>query len=200
MNESETEPTNTSGSMKRLLQQVSSREGDVGINTDLPYARIETRFRMMAKRLLRGHRADRSPAETGVIDKIFLKLIEPNKFNWINRRHFLRTASVSMRRYVANHYRNLDALKRRIDRDAILLGGAILADVNVRSPSQIVELSDQSGRLLESHSKAMEALDLWAFSGWTQEEVAGIIESPPCPVPQLISLAKQLVEKAIQDE
>lgn len=200
MSESNAEQTSAPGSITLLLQQVSAREHNDVEQVERLYARIESQFRWMAKRLLSGHRADRSPPQTEVIDEIFLKLIEPNKFNWNDRRHFLRTAAVSMRRWIASYYRSLDADKRRIDRDAVPLSGDVLADVSTGSPAQIVELSDLCDRLWQSHPRAMEALDLWAFSGWTQEEVAAIMELPLRTVQQLIALAKRLVEKAIQNE
>lgn len=201
MNESQIEQVAAPGSLTLLLHQVSKLEGaEEADKVEQLYARIEAQFRRMANQLLSGHRAARSPAITEVVDEVFMNLIVRNKLTWDNRRQFLGMAAVSMRRWIANHYRSQNTEKQRIDRDALPLSGDVLADIGAGSPSQIVALSDLFDRLSEAHPKAMKALDLWAFGGWTQEEVASIMELPLRTVEQLISLAKRLVMKAVRDE
>ncbi|MCM2374079.1 sigma-70 family RNA polymerase sigma factor [Aporhodopirellula aestuarii] len=185
------------GTITLLLQELETSQDDDEILKQQLYDRIQTHFRTVATRLLGSYPAHQSPPVTQITDDAFLKLLDRADFRYSDRRHFLRSAAITMRGLVVDHFRAVAAEKRRVDHEAIPLSGDFLVDLRAGLPEQIVELSDLMQSLSTKYPKAMEALDYSRFAGMTYAEIAEHMGITVNQVDSLIRLAKAKIRRAI---
>jgi RNA polymerase sigma factor (TIGR02999 family) len=150
----------------RLLGEV--RQGDsLALEQLLPLVYAELHY--IAERHMAGERPDHTLQPTALINEAFLRLVggTPAAFN--DRSHFLRAASVAMRRVLVDYGRKRHAIKRganlQVTLDEAVAGGAA-------KPLDILELDEALTRLAEADPRCAQVVELRFFGGLSIAEVA----------------------------
>src|SRR5262245_1873188 len=102
-------------------------------------------LRRLARRHMRGERANHTLQPPALVHEAYLKLIDSSQVQWQDRAHFFAVASQSMRRILVDFARSHKSLKR---------GG----DVIQISLSNTLEISQNPGADLVALDDALNAL------------------------------------------
>ena len=131
---------------------------------------VHDELRRIARRCLRGERANHSVQATELVNEAYLRLIDVQHVDWQNRAHFLAMSARLMRRVLVDLARSRGADKRgrgavRVTFDEAAIGGfAPGADVARLDDAlkALATLDDRKGRVVE----------LRFFGGLTVDETA----------------------------
>ena len=126
----------SSSDITTLVQRVGS--GDRAALDELVPLLYE-RLRHLAHRRLRQERSDHTLNTTALVHEAYLELVDISQAQWMDRVHFLATASRVMRNILVDYARQRNAYKR---------GGGLVR----------VELDDETFRLSERCAEAVEEL------------------------------------------
>jgi RNA polymerase sigma factor (TIGR02999 family) len=137
-------------------------------------------LRRVARRRLRGERADHSLAPTALVHEAYLRLVDLRRVRWQNRAQFFAIAARVMRRILVDHARAHAAAKR---------GGpgwkVPLADeVGATAPPDVdlLDLDAALGKLAAIDARLGELVVLRFFGGLTVEEAAAALGLSPATV------------------
>jgi len=140
---------------------------------DAMLPRVYDELRAMARRKLRGERADHTLNTTALVHEAYEKLVQQDRMTWQNRAHFLSVAALSMRRILLNYARDRAAQKRG--------GGAPVATFEdgmaprtVRV-EELIDLDDALNRLEERSERQSQVVTYRFFGGLTQREIAEVL-------------------------
>jgi RNA polymerase sigma factor (TIGR02999 family) len=141
---------------------------------DAMLPRVYDELRAMARRQLRGERADHTLNTTALVHEAYEKLVQQDRMTWQNRAHFLSIAALSMRRILLNYARDRAAQKRG--------GGAPVATFEdgmaprtVRV-EELIDLDDALNRLEERSERQSQVVTYRFFGGLTQKEIAEVLD------------------------
>lgn len=140
---------------------------------DAMLPRVYDELRAMARRQLRGERADHTLNTTALVHEAYEKLVQQDRMTWQNRAHFLSLAALSMRRILINYARDRAAQKRG--------GGAPVAtfeDGMARRTARVddlIDLDDALKRLETLHERQSQVVTYRFFGGLTQREIAEVL-------------------------
>ncbi|MCG3128577.1 MAG: hypothetical protein CHACPFDD_03466 [Phycisphaerae bacterium] len=129
----------------------------------------------LASGLMRGERPDHTLQPTELVHEAFLRLVRPGADGkgFENRRHFVATAAVAMRRILINHARARDALKRGGGQPAVALeDAAAIFESRAVDLVALDELLDELARLDPLQARLVE---LRFFGGMSFEECAAVL-------------------------
>ncbi len=164
-------PDGGTGEVTLLLRQWTEGKPDA-LDTLAPV--VYQHLRRIAEGYLRRERSGHTLQATGLVNEVFLRLLEEKRADWRDRGHFYSFAARMMRRILIDHARSFRADKRGGDTIRIPLA-AELAWIDVQSP-EFLDLDfalDELGRL---DSKKARAVELRYFLGCTAEETAELLE------------------------
>ncbi len=140
---------------------------------DAMLPRVYDELRAMARRQLRGERADHTLNTTALVHEAYEKLVQQDRMTWQNRAHFLSIAALSMRRILLNYARDRAAQKR---------GGGVpvatfedgMAPRTVRV-EELIDLDDALDRLEALNERQSRVVTYRFFGGLTQREIAEVL-------------------------
>jgi RNA polymerase sigma factor (TIGR02999 family) len=137
-------------------------------------------LRRLARRRLRGERADHSLAPTALVHEAYLRLVDLRRVHWQNRAQFFAIAARLMRQILVDHARAHGAAKR---------GGSVwkvpLADnlcTTVPPDVDPLDLHAALGKLEAIDSRLGDLVVLRFFGGLTVEEAAESLRLSPATV------------------
>jgi RNA polymerase sigma factor (TIGR02999 family) len=160
----------SSGSVTGLL--LAWRAGD-----DAALARltplVHAELRRIARRCLRGERADHSLPPTALVHEAYLRLVDAQQVNWQNRTHFLAMAARVMRRVLVDAARTRRRQKRG--------GGAVHVPLSEVSPStekpyDVVALDAALDALGAIDPRRSQVVELRCFAGLSVAETAAVLD------------------------
>ena len=150
-----------------------AREGDrPALDALLPLVYTELR-RIASQRRPRGT-ADPMLETTALVHEAYLKLFDRSELEVRDREHFFAVAAMAMRQIVVDHARQNASHKRgggrqRVDLDSQIMGIEDRAD-------EILAIDDALRRLAEIDERLARVVDLRFFAGFSEEEIAGMLE------------------------
>jgi RNA polymerase sigma-70 factor, ECF subfamily len=137
-------------------------------------------LRRLARRRLRGERADHSLAPTALVHEAYLRLVDLRRVHWQNRAQFFAIAARLMRQILVDHARAHGAAKR---------GGSVwkvplAEDLRTTAPPDVdlLDLDAALGRLEAIDSRLADLVVLRFFGGLTVEEAAESLDLSPATV------------------
>lgn len=141
---------------------------------------VYAELRRLAGRLLATDGARRSVAPTELVNDAAMKLIDMDRIDWRDRRHFFAVAAGVMRQVLVDHVRHERAAKRR--HQAVTLTTAIAGSVDSDTDRLVeIEVVDRAlTRLAELSATQAKVVEMRFFAGLTIEEIAdalGLSES-----------------------
>jgi RNA polymerase sigma factor (TIGR02999 family) len=169
--------TDRQSQLDRFLAQMGGA-ADSEVERILPLVYAE--LRKLAARHLRKERAGHTLQATELVHEAYLRLAGSEELGLVDRNHVLATAAVAMRHVLIDHARKRRA-KKRID-PAVLVP---LKDTD-ESDSEWMEAQDHIDllaldqaleSLAELDARAAQVVELRYFGGFTEDEVAEILNT-----------------------
>jgi len=137
-------------------------------------------LRRVARRRLRGERADHSLAPTALVHEAYLRLVDLRRVRWQNRAQFFAIAARVMRQILVDHARAHAAAKRGGPGWRVPLADA----VGATAPPEVdlLDLDAALGKLAAIDGRLGELVVLRFFGGLTVEEAADALGLSPATV------------------
>src|SRR4029077_435112 len=137
-------------------------------------------LRRVARRRLRGERADHSLAPTALVHEAYLRLVDLRRVRWQNRAQFFAIAARVMRQILVDHARAHAAAKRGGPGWKVPLADA----VGATAPPEVdlLDLDAALGKLAAIDARLGELVVLRFFGGLTVEEAADALGLSPATV------------------
>lgn len=152
----------------RLLE--NARGGDPAALNALLSA-VYRDLKEIAWRHMQRERPDHTLQPTALVHEAFLRLAPASECEYQDRQHYLRAASLAMRRVLVDHARARNAVKRegalRVTLDESIAGSD--------SPVDALDLSDALERLAEAEPRCAEVVQLRFFAGLEVTEIAELL-------------------------
>ena len=125
---------------------------------------------------MRRQERDSTLQPTALVHEAFLRLVNADRVDWQDRRHFLAVAARTMRRVLVDLARARHTNKR----GAGVVHVPIDSGVNAASPSlDFVALDDALNALAAFDTRKVRVIELRFFAGLTVEETAEVLEVSP---------------------
>ncbi len=131
-------------------------------------------LRRLARHYLRQERAGHTLQTTALVNEAYLCLAKHPKTRWQDRAHFFALAAKLMRRILVDHARARHRVKRGGDATRVSLD-----TVNLMSPQrshELLELDEALKKLAAIDERKSQVVELRAFGGLSNEEVAEILK------------------------
>jgi len=150
------------------------REGDETALAEL-LPLVHDELRRIARRCLRGERANRSVQATELVNEAFLRLVDVQHIDWQDRTHFLAMSARLMRRVLVDLARSRRADKRgggavRVTLSDAERGGALAPDTDM------IRLDDALHALAILDDRKCRVVELRFFGGLTVDESAAALQ------------------------
>ena len=165
---------------------------------DAMLPRVYDELRDLARRKLRGERADHTLNTTALVHEAYEKLVQQDRMTWQNRAHFLGVAALSMRRILINYAHKRNAQKRG--------GGAPVAtfedgmaprDVHAE---ELIDLDDALKRLEQLSDRQAKVVTYRFFGGLTQKEIAEVLDVSVPTVRRDWRLARAWLSRELKED
>lgn len=126
----------------------------------------------LASAYMRNERPDHTLQPTALVNEAYLRLIKPDSagLGFENRRHFVATAAVAMRRILINHAKARGAVKRGGGQAALALDDVAAAFAD--RALDLVALDEALGRLAQLDAQQARLVELHFFGGMSFDECA----------------------------
>jgi RNA polymerase sigma factor (TIGR02999 family) len=179
-------------SVTRLLQKWSDGD-DAALDRLVPLLYEE--MRGLARARMRAERTGHSLDTTDLVHEAFLRLVDLDRMEWRDRRHFLAMTARVMRRVLIDHARRASAEKRGGGRQKVALDdAALMTDAEIDSLLMLDQLLE---RLEEEHPRAAAVLEQRYFGGFTSQEIAQAMDVSASTVERDLRFARAwLAEQA----
>ena len=143
--------------------------------TPIVYAEL----RRLARRYMRGERAENSLQTTALVHEAYIRLVDCERMQWQNRAHFFAVSAQLMRRILVDHARRHN-LKR---------GGGVVhvaleeaAIVGGEQDADLVALDDALNALARIDPRKVQVVEMRFFGGLDIEETAEVLKVSPVTV------------------
>jgi len=133
---------------------------------------------------------------TGLVHEAYLKLINPDRLELRDRRHFFVVAAKAMRQIVIDHARRRLALKRGGDVIAVTLGDEAVPDG--MTPDVLLRLDHALEQLGGFDQRLAELVEMRFFAGLSVEQIAATQNLTPRTVHRDWRRAKAFLYDAVQ--
>jgi RNA polymerase sigma factor (TIGR02999 family) len=167
-----------SGGGRRASHNVTAlliewRGGDEGAAQKL-LPLVHDELRRIAKRHMAGERPDHVLQATGLVNEVYLRLVDVRRVQWQDRAHFFAMASRLMRRVLVDFARAAKNQKR---------GGAlqrVTFDQNMPvasdTPEDLVAIDDALRSFATQYERKSQVVELRFFGGLSVEETAAVLK------------------------
>ena len=131
---------------------------------------VHDELHRIAHRCMAGERAQQTLQTTGLVNEMFLRLVDVRRVNWQDRAHFLAMAARLMRRVLVDAARARRAEKRGGDIIRITLDEQEVAGTD--RALELLRLDDALEALAKFDSRKSRVVELRFFGGLSLEETA----------------------------
>jgi RNA polymerase sigma factor (TIGR02999 family) len=154
----------------RLLGQLQGGNRTV-VDSLLPL--VYDHLHAVARRQLRGERANHTLNATALVHEAYLKLVDQRNANWQNRAHFLAIAAQAMRRILIN-YAQRRLTEKRGGGEPLVTFEEELVGKESRA-EELLHLDQCLDRLRALSERQARGVEYRFFGGLTQEEIAEVL-------------------------
>jgi RNA polymerase sigma factor (TIGR02999 family) len=160
-----------------LLQQLSQGRRDA---LDRLMAIVYEEMRRIAHGQLRRERAGHTLSTTALVHETYLKLLDVNQVQWIDRAHFYAICARVMRRILIDYARSKQRQKRGAGAVVVPLDEAL--DVPIERAGDLVALDEALVRLEALSERQCRVVECRYFGGLSVEETAAVLGVSPATV------------------
>jgi len=148
---------------------------------------VYSELRRIAARQLKKERPGHTLQPTALVHEAYLRLAEQRQVDWQNEAHFFGVAAQVMRRVLVDHARRRSAAKRG---DGAELVSLELARDVASTDLPILAFDAALDRLAEFDPELAVLVEMRAFGGLSNEQVAVILKTSPSTVKRELRTAK----------
>ena len=132
-------------------------------------------LRVMARRYMRNERAGNSLQATGLVNELYIRLVDVRNIDWQHRAQFFGLAAQLMRRILVDAARARGAAKRGGEAGRVNLDEALIV---AREPDRfILELDAALEALAKLAPRQARVVELRYFAGMAEEEIAELMQT-----------------------
>jgi len=134
---------------------------------------VEDELRRIARRCMRGERADHSLQATALVNEAYMRLVDAQRVQWQDRSHFLAMSARLMRRILVDHARARLYQKRGGGAKRVtLIEGLGGSD---ERPHDLVALDEALEALARVNERKAQVVELRFFGGLTVDETGHVL-------------------------
>lgn len=178
----------------RLLHEI--RDGDAHAQDALLPA-VYDELRAIAHNRLSPGARDALLDTTALVHEAYVRLFDRAPLEWADRRHFFAVAAMAMRQIIVDHARKRSAARRGGGQAHIDLDDTQVA-VDAQA-EEIVSLHEALVRLSQLDARLGRIVELRFFGGFSEEEVAEIMEMSARTVRRDWRKARALLYQALAE-
>lgn len=181
------------GDVTRLLQELAGgRPGALDELMPMVYAELQR----LARRHLRGERAEHTLSPTGLVHEAYLRLVDVERLDWHDRAHFFAMASRAMRRILIDHARSRMRQKRGGEAVRVpLREDFAAADVDAL---EWIGLDEALDRLQLVSERACRVVECRVFAGLEVEETARALGVSEATVKRDWAFARAFLNQSLE--
>lgn len=178
----------------RLLHEI--RDGDAHAQDALLPA-VYDELRAIAHNRLSPGARDALLDTTALVHEAYVRLFDRAPLEWADRRHFFAVAAMAMRQIIVDHARKRSAARRGGGQAHVDLDDTQVA-VDAQA-EEIVSLHEALVRLSQLDARLGRIVELRFFGGFSEEEVAEIMEMSARTVRRDWRKARALLYQALAE-
>jgi RNA polymerase sigma factor (TIGR02999 family) len=156
------------------ITELLSRAGAgdrVALDRMLPLVYAE--LRRMAQGQLRRERQGHTLGVSGLVNEVYLKLVDQSRFDFRGREHFYAIAARAMRQILVDYARRRNAEKRGAGKDHTDLEGK---QIGIDAPLDSILALDQAlDRMDKMDTRLRQVVEYRYFCGLTEQETADVL-------------------------
>src|SRR5450432_3509434 len=126
---------------------------------------------------MRGERDGHSMQTTGLINELYLRLVDLKRVDWQNRAHFFALCARQMRRILTDQARARQSHKRGSGAQPVSLDVALV--VGPEQSADLVAVDDALKRLATVDQRKSRVVEMRFFGGLSVEETAEVLKVSP---------------------
>jgi RNA polymerase sigma-70 factor, ECF subfamily len=149
---------------------------------------VYSELRRIARHQLRRETVGHTLQPTGLVNELYLRLVEQRRATWTNRAHFYAVAAQLMRRILVDHARRAIAAKRGGVAPMVSLVEA--ESVEAAATWEVLAVDEALQRLATIDREQARIVELRFFSGLSVEETAHVLARSPRTITREWRLAK----------
>lgn len=142
------------------------------IDADNLFQLVYPQLRSLAASLMQTERRGHLLQPTGVVNELFLKLVQQRKLDFTNRQHFYSFAARLMRRILVDFARGQGRVKRNGGQPVPLTDELVWADV---APENILDVDNALSALEALDERKCRMVEMRFILGFTAEETADLM-------------------------
>lgn len=169
-------------------------DGDEGALVEL-LPRVYDELRRIAHRYMRNENRSHTLETGALVNEAYLKLVNQNRVNWQNRRHFFAIAATTMRRILINYAEARNAERRGGDAVRVPLDD-ILAYFEEKKVD-LITLNKALSELERLDPRQASIVELRFFAGLTIAETAEMLDISAATVKREWETAKAFLYRAL---
>jgi len=131
----------------------------------------------IARREMSKERPGHTLQPSALVNEAFLRLIEYDRVNWENRRHFFRLAAKMMRQVLINYAVARKSAKRGGAAQRVTLDETLVGDeTRVMEMDELLALNEALQRLEQEDERCAKVVELMFFGGLSEKETAAELD------------------------
>ncbi|CAM2064700.1 Sigma-70 family RNA polymerase sigma factor [Sulfidibacter corallicola] len=188
------EPSETESQITHLLQEWKKGDDDA---LDVLLPMVFHQLQAMARKHLRGERADHTFSTMDLVNEAYCKLFSRQKSDWNDRVHFFAVAGKAMRNILITHAVRRGTQKRGAGQ--IQWVPVDLQIVGEKSEEDLRGLDEALDALAKKNREAALIVELHFFCGCTLEEIGRMLEVSQATVKRRMKLAKAWLGRYLEN-
>ena len=183
--------------MPTVEEQRRDPRADLDQLVPLVYEELRQIAHLHLNRRRDSKRGDATLATTGLVNEVYLKLVDQSNGQWSDRPHFLALASVAMRHILIDRARARLSGKRGGSHVQVTLEDEALAHDD--SPAAILEINDALKRLATTDERLARVVECRFFGGLSEQETAEVLGVTIRTVQRDWKKARALLRRALAE-
>ena len=151
-------------------------------------------LRRTAGALFRHERTEHLLQPTGVVNELFLRLLQQRKLEFTDRQHFYRFAARLMRRILVDYARSEKRQKRDGGTPVPLQEGLAWVESN---PAEVIDLDRVLEELEKIDPRKCRMIELRYLMGFTSDETADLMELSKASVDRDLRFARSWLQSRL---
>ena len=156
-------------------------------------------LRRLARSYMKRERAGHTLQTTALVNEAYLKLIDQQRAQWHNRKHFFAVSAQLMRRILVDRARSRNYQKRGGGEQTVSLDEALTISANDQA-GEIIALDEALKELSTFDERKSRVVELRYFGGLSVEETADVLKISPVTVRRDWTAAKAWLYSRIKDK
>ncbi len=186
-----TETAQPSGEITQMLRDWG--EGKP-VDSNYLFKLVYPQLRTLAASLMQTERRGHLLQPTGVVNELFLKLVQQRKLDFANRQHFYSFAARLMRRVLVDFARGQNRVKRDGGQAVPLTDDLLWADA---SPEGILDIDNALSALEALDERKCRMVEMRFVLGFTAEETADLMGLSKASVDRDLRFARSWLQNRL---